>query len=193
MLAVLHRVVRLVRADSVGGGQSAVNDDVIAFTVDQAYMAANQHRGLPVVAYEEVHLRFPPSHYRMFIPISFKKMNHIRAAKYDDAKSRGYELISYVSSRTTTFPDFTCGDNCFIFEDNTIQPFVVIGNDVVMWISIDVGEGPPDVLLDLLKVVTGLQSLENQTGRRVEAVDEPAFLIQQHGTVAVVHDVDGRR
>jgi UDP-3-O-[3-hydroxymyristoyl] glucosamine N-acyltransferase len=75
----------------------------------------------------------------MFIPISFKKMNHLRAAKYEDAKSRGYELISYVSSRATTFPDFNCGDNCFIFEDNTIQPFVVIGNDVVMWSGNHIG------------------------------------------------------
>jgi hypothetical protein len=66
-------------------------------------------------------------------------------------------------------------------------------NDVVMRISIDVREQLPDVLLDLLNVVTGLQSLEDQTRRRVEAVDQPAFLIEEDGTVAVVDDMDGRR
>src|ERR1700747_2010555 len=60
----------------------------------------------------------------MFIPISFKRMNHNRADKYCEAKRRGYELISYVSSKATTWPGFRCGDNCFILEDNTIQPYV---------------------------------------------------------------------
>ena len=75
----------------------------------------------------------------MFIPISFKRMNHARADKYAQAKAMGYELISYVSSRATTWPGFSCGDNCFIFEDNTIQPFVQIGNDVVLWSGNHIG------------------------------------------------------
>ena len=66
-------------------------------------------------------------------------MNHVRADKYDDAIRRGYTLISYVSSKATTFPGFTCGDNCFILEDNTIQPFVTIGNNVVMWSGNHIG------------------------------------------------------
>jgi hypothetical protein len=32
VLAVFHRVVRLVRADAVDGDQSAVNDDMVALT-----------------------------------------------------------------------------------------------------------------------------------------------------------------
>jgi UDP-3-O-[3-hydroxymyristoyl] glucosamine N-acyltransferase len=31
------------------------------------------------------------------------------------------------------------GENCFIFEDNTIQPFVRIGNNVVMWSGNHIG------------------------------------------------------
>jgi acetyltransferase-like isoleucine patch superfamily enzyme len=31
------------------------------------------------------------------------------------------------------------GDNCFIFEDNVIQPFVRIGNDVVIWSGNHIG------------------------------------------------------
>jgi UDP-3-O-[3-hydroxymyristoyl] glucosamine N-acyltransferase len=54
-------------------------------------------------------------------------------------KAKGYTLISYISSKATTWPGFTCGDNCFIFDDNTIQPFVTIGNDVVMWSGNHIG------------------------------------------------------
>ncbi|HEV8240570.1 MAG TPA: acetyltransferase [Thermoanaerobaculia bacterium] len=107
--------------------------DVVGFTVDREYMTKERHHDLPVVAFDEVDRHYPPEHFEMFLPISFKQMNRLRAAKYAEAKARGYRLISYVSSRSTVWPGFRCGDNCFIFEDNTIQPFVEIGNDVVLW------------------------------------------------------------
>jgi acetyltransferase-like isoleucine patch superfamily enzyme len=102
-------------------------------------MQGEQYKGLPVEPFEEVERDYPPNRYKMFIPISFKRMNHNRADKYCEAKRRGYELISYVSSKATTWPGFRCGDNCFILEDNTIQPYVDIGNDVVMWSGNHVG------------------------------------------------------
>ena len=113
--------------------------EVAAFTVDRAYLESEAFTGLPVVAFDDVERRFPPSEYQMFIPMSFKKMNHARAEKYAEAKTKGYELISYVSSKATIWPGFTCGDNCFIFEDNTIQPFVEIGSNVVLWSGNHIG------------------------------------------------------
>ena len=113
--------------------------DVVAFTVDRHYIETATHKGLTVVPFDECHLSYPPGEFHMFIPISFKKMNHIRAEKYYEAKGRGYELISYVSSKATTFRGFECGDNCFILENNTIQPFVSIGNNVVMWSGNHIG------------------------------------------------------
>jgi len=113
--------------------------EVIGFTLDRPYLKTNRFRGLPVVAFDEVEKRYPPDACKMFIPMSFKKMNHLRAEKYAEAKKRGYELISYVSSKATIWPEFKCGDNCFIFEDNTIQPFVAIGNNVVLWSGNHIG------------------------------------------------------
>jgi sugar O-acyltransferase (sialic acid O-acetyltransferase NeuD family) len=113
--------------------------DVVAFTLDRDYMSGGEHKRLPVVPYDELEQHFPPGEFQMFIPMSFKKMNHFRAEKYHESLRRGYTLISYVSSRATTFPGFECGDNCFILEDNTIQPFVKIGNNVVMWSGNHIG------------------------------------------------------
>ena len=31
------------------------------------------------------------------------------------------------------------GDNCFIFEDNTVQPFVTLGNNLVLWSGNHIG------------------------------------------------------
>ena len=113
--------------------------EVVAFAVDREYLKSSEHNGLPVVAFDELEQHYPPDQFKLFIPISFKKMNHVRAEKYFEAKKRGYELISYVSSKATTWPNFKCGDNCFIFEDNTIQPFVEIGSNVVMWSGNHIG------------------------------------------------------
>lgn len=112
---------------------------VAAFTLDRDYLEEPTHRGLPVVAFEEVVKEYPPADFKMFIPMSFKKMSHVRADRYRQAKEMGYELISYVSSKATTWPGFKPGDNCFIFEDNTIQPFVQIGNDCVLWSGNHIG------------------------------------------------------
>jgi sugar O-acyltransferase (sialic acid O-acetyltransferase NeuD family) len=113
--------------------------EVVGFTVDAAYLAEGDFRDLPVCAFEEIEDRYPPGDVSLFLPISFKRMNHIRAERFEAAKAKGYDVISYVSSKATTFPDFTCGENCFILEDNTIQPFVTIGDDVVMWSGNHIG------------------------------------------------------
>ena len=113
--------------------------EIAGFTVDRDYIAERTFGGLPVVPFDEVEKHFPPGAYQMFLPISFKKMNHFRAEKYLAAKEKGYTLASYVSSKASVWPGFSCGDNCFIFEDNTIQPFVRIGNNVVMWSGNHIG------------------------------------------------------
>ena len=113
--------------------------EVAGFTLDAAYLSESSFKGLPVAPFESVEDHFPPADFRMFLPLSFKKMNHFRAEKYGAAKAKGYQLISYVSSKASIWPDFTCGDNCFIFEDNTIQPFVRLGNNVVLWSGNHIG------------------------------------------------------
>jgi sugar O-acyltransferase (sialic acid O-acetyltransferase NeuD family) len=113
--------------------------EVVAFTLDRDYLKDDHFKELPVVPFDEIEARYPARDFEMFIPLSFKKMNHVRAEKFAEAKRRGYRLISYVSSKATTWPGFECGENCFIFEDNTIQPFVRIGNDVVMWSGNHIG------------------------------------------------------
>jgi sugar O-acyltransferase (sialic acid O-acetyltransferase NeuD family) len=113
--------------------------EVVGFTVDSQYVTGDDFHGLPVTAFEELDSTHTPGDVAFFAPISFKRMNHVRAEKVDRAKEMGFELISYVSSKASTFPDFTCGENCFILEDNTIQPFVAIGDDVIMWSGNHIG------------------------------------------------------
>jgi len=113
--------------------------EVVAFTVHEDHRDKEGLRGLPVVPFEQIGERFPPGEFGMHVAVGYSKVNHTRAGIYRQAKEAGYELVSYVSSRCTCWGDTAIGDNCFILEDNTIQPFVTIGNDVVIWSGNHVG------------------------------------------------------
>jgi sugar O-acyltransferase (sialic acid O-acetyltransferase NeuD family) len=94
---------------------------------------------LPVIGFEKVEQSHPPAEFRFFAPMSPKRMNRPRAAVYHEIMAMGYELISYISSKATVFSGARIGDNCFILEDNTIQPFTTIGNSVVLWSGNHIG------------------------------------------------------
>ncbi|MFL0352407.1 acetyltransferase [Xanthomarina sp. GH4-25] len=112
---------------------------VVAFCVHKAYLPETKtFKGLPVVAFESVDKDYPSSKYLFFAPMSPKKMNTLRASVYLEAKEKGYQFISYISSKATLFNN-TIGENCFILEDNTIQPFTTIGNNVIMWSGNHIG------------------------------------------------------
>ena len=113
--------------------------EVIGFTVDKEYMVADVFLDLPVVDFGEIVDYYPPESHKMFIALSYAEMNKIRAQKYRKAKELGYELATYISSRCTFLTDKPVGDNCFILEDNTIQPFVEIGNNVTLWSGNHIG------------------------------------------------------
>lgn len=113
--------------------------DVAAFTVHRSHLTSQEFKSLPVVPFEEVEAAFPPTAFDMFVAVGYSGVNRVRAAIYTDAKAKGYRLPSYVSPRCTLLTESPVGDNCFILEDNTIQPFVAIGNDVVMWSGNHIG------------------------------------------------------
>jgi len=112
---------------------------VVGFTVDAAFRRDPTMAGLPLVDFETVERDFPPADCQMFVALSYAEMNQLRARKYAEAKSRGYTLASYVSSRCTNLAEHSFGDNCFILEDNTIQPFVRIGSNVTLWSGNHIG------------------------------------------------------
>jgi sugar O-acyltransferase (sialic acid O-acetyltransferase NeuD family) len=113
--------------------------EVVAFTVDHAYRERESFLDLPLVSIDEVASRYPPPDHKMFVAMSYTGMNRVRAAKYAQAKSLGYELVSYISSRCSFVSQYRPGDNCFILEDNTVQPFVRIGSNVTLWSGNHIG------------------------------------------------------
>jgi sugar O-acyltransferase (sialic acid O-acetyltransferase NeuD family) len=111
----------------------------VAFTAHGEYADRKELSGLPIVPFEELVDRYPPDETAMLVAIGFSKANQARSTVYDECKTLGYELVSYVSSRAMFWPDVPIGDNCFVFEANVVQPGVRIGSDVILWSGNHIG------------------------------------------------------
>jgi sugar O-acyltransferase (sialic acid O-acetyltransferase NeuD family) len=112
---------------------------VVAFTVDGAHFREENFLGRPVVPFESITEAFPPTRASFFAAVSYSRLNALRTEKVAAAKGLGYRLASYLSSRTTVFRGFELKDNCFILEDNTIQPFSTVGSNVTLWSGNHIG------------------------------------------------------
>lgn len=112
---------------------------VEGFVVDEEFQDVDNFCGLPVEKSSSCRALFPPDNFKMFIAIGYSKMNEVRQQKYEWSRGQGYELASYVSSRASIASGVKLGDNCFVLENNVLQPFVSLGNDVFLWSGNHVG------------------------------------------------------
>ena len=106
--------------------------EVAAFTKDREHLEDDTLLGLPVVPFDEVESIYPPAEYEMHIAVGYLMLNQVRAERCRQAKAKGYRLTSFISSKATTWPGFTVGENCLVGANATIYPSCEIGNNVVI-------------------------------------------------------------
>nr|WKN36982.1 hypothetical protein K4G66_31945 [Tunicatimonas sp. TK19036] len=111
------------------------NWPVAAFTVDREFISAGDEKfnGLPLASFDEVADKYPPQDYDMFIAVGYQDMNGLRKRKVEEAKSKGYKLVSYVHPHSSIPKDLVFGSNCFIMNNVCIHPRVKLGDDVFVW------------------------------------------------------------
>lgn len=119
--------------------------ETVAFTVDEEYRKEDSFLNLPLVPFEKVETLYSPKDHLIFVPMTQQKMGMIRKEKYLAAKKKGYSFATYISSKTTYYGT-DVGENSFIFEDNTLQPFTKIGANVVLWSGNHIGHS--SVIMD---------------------------------------------
>jgi sugar O-acyltransferase (sialic acid O-acetyltransferase NeuD family) len=113
--------------------------NVAGFVVDDAFSSQNLFEGKPVLPMSEFENGFSPKDFDVFIALGYSSVNELRRTKYEYFKSLQFDLASYISAKATILNDFNIGDNAFILENNTIQPFVRIGNNVTLWSGNHIG------------------------------------------------------
>lgn len=113
--------------------------EVVAFAEEKQYRSKNELFGLPVVDLEELEQLYAPQKVEVFIAVTYVKLNRARKRLYHICKEKGYHCATYISSHAFVWHNVEVGENTFIFEDNTVQYHVKIGNNVVLWSGNHIG------------------------------------------------------
>lgn len=113
--------------------------NVKAFVLEMDFMPEIKTKfELPIVSFEELEKEYSPKEYLLFAPCTGTNLNKFRERIYNEGKRKGYSFYTYISSKANVYTE-EIGDNCFILEDNTIQPYTKIGNNCVLWSGNHIG------------------------------------------------------
>jgi sugar O-acyltransferase (sialic acid O-acetyltransferase NeuD family) len=105
---------------------------VVGFTVDAQFATSGRFADLPLVAWEHLEQFFPPDRVQLLGPISYRRMNEFRRDRYLEGKARKYRFASFIHPDSRIYTK-DIGEHCFILAANVIEPFVTIGNNVIVW------------------------------------------------------------
>jgi UDP-N-acetylbacillosamine N-acetyltransferase len=106
--------------------------EVCAFTVHQKYIAEDSFCGKPVVPFEQMEKTFPPSSFKMFCAVGYRKMRD-RKIVYDQILEKGYDCINIVHPQAVVSIDLIMGKNNIIMPAAHLEPFVKIGSNNIVW------------------------------------------------------------
>lgn len=112
---------------------------VVGFAVEAAFRSKDVLFGLPVINLEDAADHFNTSEVEFYAALVYTNLNRLRTRLYLAAKAMGYKPASYISSAAFLWRNVELGEHCFVFENNTLQPFVTIGDNVVLWSGNHIG------------------------------------------------------
>lgn len=113
--------------------------EVVAFSVERGYAKHEELFDLPVVAFEQLEEGYSPDRHSVYCALTYMNLNRLRTRLAQEAKRKGFALASYVSTSAFVAKSARVGEHCFVFEDNTLQPYVEIGDNVVLWSGNHIG------------------------------------------------------
>lgn len=108
--------------------------EVKGFVVDENYLdeyAADLP--FPPISTQEFMAKDNSKVVKVFVAIPATNLNKNRQNIYEMLKNSGYQFASYISSSAFVWHNVKIGENCFIFENNVLQPYVEVGNNVILW------------------------------------------------------------
>lgn len=110
--------------------------NVVGYVCDDHFVNSHEYNRLPLVSLSELTSKFSPDSVHVFVAIGYSQLNAIRKNKFVELKTLGYKLASYICSKSSFWNNsLEIGENVFIMENNAIQPFSHIGDNVLIWLS----------------------------------------------------------
>lgn len=111
------------------------NYEIIAFTVDNEFLREKEFCNLPVVSFENIEDIYCPNEHGMIIAIGYSYMRKRRLI-YNRIKEKKYLLINYIHS-SVNINNTLIGEGNIILKNTTIEPFVTIGDNNILWSSVN--------------------------------------------------------
>lgn len=106
--------------------------EVCGFCIEEKFLKTSELYNKPIVSFEGIEHKYPPEEYYMFIAVG---NNIIREKNFEAAKRKNYQIASYISNRAAVWDNLKYGENTFIDEGCTVQPFVKIGQNCILFAS----------------------------------------------------------
>lgn len=113
--------------------------EVVAFTCESRFIAADSFNGLPLIPFDRIAAEFSPANFAMHVAIGYHQINRLRERIFNESRAFGYDLASFVSSRSWPGTGVACGENCFIADGVSVEPGARIGRNVALWSNVVVG------------------------------------------------------
>jgi sugar O-acyltransferase (sialic acid O-acetyltransferase NeuD family) len=113
--------------------------EVVGFSVEREFLTDNRKFGRPVHEFESLNSVVDTTNHYFFCALLYTNMNDVRTRVIKTAEEMGFKLATYVSSQAFVWDMQKIGEHCFIFEHNTIQPFVTIERNCILWSGNHIG------------------------------------------------------
>lgn len=162
--------------------------EVVAFAVHSSYKKENEFKNLPLVEFEKISALYPKDEFFVFVALASEKLNYNRTKVYKEVKDLGYKCASYVSSKAFVWHNVKIGENCFILENNTLQPFANIGDNVTLWSGNHIGHQSKikdNVFISSHVVISGFCEVGENTFMGVNSCVADSVTIAKNNFIAL--------
>jgi sugar O-acyltransferase (sialic acid O-acetyltransferase NeuD family) len=103
---------------------------ICCFTADQKYIKTDTLYGLPIIAFEQIEIQYPPEKFDMLVVnVGVVAGTASRKDMFLRAKNKGYNLINYINDKADILEDIILGQNNIIMANTHIGPTGNMGDN----------------------------------------------------------------
>lgn len=115
--------------------------ELVAFAVDAAYRDREEFQGLPLAAAEELLQLYPPLDRPHVRRAQLCQNEPHSGGQVGTGQGDGLRTGELREQPLLYLSQHPPGDDCFILEDNAVQPFVRIRSNITLWSGNHIGHG----------------------------------------------------
>ena len=104
--------------------------NVEAFCIEEEFFDEKNQMEKPLIKFENIESTYPPKNHQVYIAVG---NNEIRKRLFFELRSKKYNLATYISSKSRYWENLEVGENVFIDEGCSFQPFVKINDNAILF------------------------------------------------------------